>query len=288
MLYHHKKRDELKALMDYTQNTFFGNRPLAEMLKEIVRRTANLMADWMANGFCHGVMNTDNMSILGLTIDYGPFGFMEDSDLNFVCNHSDDRGRYAYGQQPGIAHWNLSRLLTCFADDVPKEELQNILDSFPEFFQLRFLELGKKKLGLTASDPGDHKLFTELLHLMGKLNLDFTFTFRSLSTDLGPFRDYYGKREEFEAWFLRYEERLVREGIPSEERRKSMLKVNPKYILRNYIAQEVIEDVEAGSNHKLIQWLKVFAAPFEEHAEMTSYSMPTPYESKNIIVSCSS
>jgi uncharacterized protein YdiU (UPF0061 family) len=288
MLYHHKKRDELKALIDYTQNTFFGNRSLAEMLKEIVRRTANLMADWMANGFCHGVMNTDNMSILGLTIDYGPFGFMEDSDLNFVCNHSDDRGRYAFGQQPGIAHWNLSRLLTCFADDVPQEELQKILDSFPDFFQLRFLEVGKKKLGLTVSDPGDHKLFTELLHLMGKLNLDFTFTFRTLSTDLGPFREYYGKREEFEAWFLRYEERLVREGIPSEERRKSMLEVNPKYILRNYIAQEVIEDVEAGSNHKLIQWLKVFSAPFEEHAEMTSYSMPTPYECKNMIVSCSS
>lgn len=288
MFYHYKKKDELKALIEYTRKTFFGNVSIIEMLNEIVRRTANLMADWMANGFCHGVMNTDNMSILGITIDYGPFGFLEDTDLNFICNHSDESGRYAYGQQPGIAQWNLSRLLACFMDEVPTEELQKILDSFPEIFHPRIMELGKRKLGLVKHDSGDQKLFSELIQVMGKLNLDFTFTFRSLSSDLKAFREYYGKREEFEAWFTRYEERLTREEMSSEGRWKEMNSVNPKYILRNYIAQEVIEDVEAGSNIKMNQWLKVLASPFEEHSEMVSYFMPTPYENKNIIVSCSS
>ncbi len=288
MLYHSKKKDELKALIEYTRMTFFGNLPVPEMLHEIVRRNAHLMADWMANGFCHGVMNTDNMSILGLTIDYGPYGFMEDTDLNFICNHSDNGGRYAYGQQPGVAKWNLSRLLTCFMDELPLEDLQKILNSFPEMYQPRFTELGKRKLGLFQSHGGDHQLFTDLLALMGKLSLDFTFTFRSLSSDLREFRDYYGQREEFEAWLVRYDERLKLEVIEPAQRQEKMRMVNPKFILRNYIAQEVIEDVEAGSCLKLSAWLELLSRPFEEHSEMKAYAMPTPYEKKNIVVSCSS
>ena len=288
MLYHYRKNAELKALIEYTRTTFFGGMSTTEMLKDIVRRTALLMADWMSVGFCHGVMNTDNMSILGLTIDYGPFGFMEDTDLQFICNHSDERGRYAYGQQPGIAHWNLSRLLACFMDEVPQEELQTILDSYPGIFDERFIELGKRKLGLMASHPDDRKLFLDLLALMSKLNLDFTYTFRSLSSDLRHFRTYYGSREEFESWHKLYEERLTLESVSHDERRQLMKAVNPKYVLRNYIAQEVIEDVEAGSSELLQRWLNVFSSPWEEHPEYNAYSLPTPYEKKNVIVSCSS
>lgn len=288
MLYHYNKKDELKELIRYTRENFFGGMKTEEMLSQIIRRTAHLMADWMSVGFCHGVMNTDNMSILGLTIDYGPYGFMEDTDLNFVCNHSDERGRYAYGQQPGVAHWNLSRLLVCFLDELSQAELQLMMDAYPEIFQTRFLELGKKKLGLTADHPDDKNLFLELLQIMGNLNLDFTFTFRSLSTELKTFREYYGAREEFEQWLLRYQERLKLETSTSDERKIMMKAINPKYVLRNYIAQEVIDDVEAGSSALLRRWLVVFSNPYEEHSELNAYSLPTPYEKKNIVVSCSS
>lgn len=288
MLYHYGKKEELKALIEYTRTTFYGGIPVVQMLEEMIRRTAHLMADWMSTGFSHGVMNTDNMSILGLTIDYGPFGFMEDTDLNFVCNHSDHNGRYAFGQQPGIGQWNLSRLLVCFLDEVPQEELQRLLDSFPDIFQPRLIELGRKKLGLESSDSEDQKLFLELLQIMGKLNLDFTYTFRSLSTDLTGHREYYGKREEFEAWLIRYEERLKKENSSIDQRKKSMKMVNPKFILRNYIAQEVIDDVEAGSSDLLNRWLVALSRPFDEHSELDAYSLPTPYEKKNMTVSCSS
>jgi uncharacterized protein YdiU (UPF0061 family) len=288
MLYHYDKKDELKALIQYTRDTFFGGMSVRDMLTEVIKRTAHLMAEWMAVGFSHGVMNTDNMSILGLTIDYGPFGFMEDTSLNFVCNHSDQRGRYAFGQQPGVAHWNLSRLLVCFLDELPQEELQKLMDEYPAIFQERLLELGKRKLGLVETDAGDQSLFLDLYQIMGKLNVDFTFTFRCLSSDLKPFRDYYGQREEMEQWLKRYEERLSRERSTAGERRTMMKKVNPKYVLRNYIAQEVIAEVESGSSKLLMRWLDVFSDPYEEHSELNAYSFPTPYEHKNIEVSCSS
>jgi uncharacterized protein YdiU (UPF0061 family) len=228
------------------------------------------------------------MSILGLTIDYGPFGFMEDTDLNFICNHSDESGRYAYGQQPGVAHWNLSRLFVCFMEELSQERLQEMLNHYPEIFQQRFMELGKKKLGLTIDHPDDGKLFLDLLQVMGKLNLDFTFTFRSLSTDLHNFREYYGKRAEFEEWFARYETRLSLETVTAGDRRKAMCLTNPKYVLRNYIAQEVIDDVEAGSSALLEMWLGVLYNPFDEHPRLDQYARPTPVEKKHIVVSCSS
>lgn len=288
LLYHFNKKPELKALIEYTRKEFFGGLGTRDMLKEIVRRTAHLMADWMSVAFCHGVMNTDNMSVLGITIDYGPFGFMEDTDLNFICNHSDHQGRYAYGQQPGVAHWNLSRLLVCFLDELPQEELQEILNGYADLFQERFLDIGKRKLGLVETDGGDRKLFLDLLEVMSKLNLDFTYTFRSLGGDLTAFREYYGRREEFEQWLSRYEERLIRESHSSSQRKQMMNAANPKFVLRNYIAQEVIEEVEAGRSEKLGQWLSILSSPYEDHPEYNAYSLPTPYEKKNITVSCSS
>ncbi len=288
LLYHFKKKDELKALIEYTRMTFFGGVSVKEMLGEIVRRTAVLMADWMAVGFCHGVMNTDNMSILGLTIDYGPFGFLEDTDLEFVCNHSDERGRYAYGQQPGVAHWNLSRLLVCFLDELEQVELEKILDIFPQTFHPYFLGHGRKKLGLENVEASDQKLFLDLLQIMGKLNVDFTYFFRSLSEDMTGFREYYGLRDELEKWLARFEERLISEDTTPEERKRKMRMVNPKFVLKNYIAQEVIADVEAGSDVLLRQWLEILSTPFDEHSAFVNYSQPTPYEKKNVTVSCSS
>src|SRR5262249_26735238 len=118
MCFHFKKDAELKALIEYTRNTFFNGMSTEDMLREVVKRTAHLMANWQNVGFCHGVMNTDNMSVLGLTIDYGPYGFLEDTILNYICNHSDHQGRYAYNEQPSIGMWNLERFIVCFLNEV--------------------------------------------------------------------------------------------------------------------------------------------------------------------------
>ena len=295
MCYHFEKKNELDALIEYTRTHFFHGLSVEEMLSEVVETTAKLIARWQSVGFCHGVMNTDNMSVLGLTIDYGPFGFLEDTALNFICNHSDHQGRYSYGQQPSVGMWNLERFMVCFMGHVPKEKLQEILNQYPTHFEKYFLKLFREKLGLMEHEEDDYKLVIEGLQALSKLSVDFTYFFRSLSSyrrgEVESFKviwDYYGKREELIAWMGKYDERLSRENSLDSERCVRMNEVNPKYVLKNYIAQEVIEDVEKGSSEKLNTWLNILYFPFHEHPEFNHYSAPTPPEHKNYVVSCSS
>lgn len=240
-------------------------------------------------------MNTDNMSILGITIDYGPFGFLEDTHLNFICNHSDHEGRYAYNRQPSVGMWNLERLLVCFMDHLPKEDLQGILSLYPVFFEEEFLRLSRFKMGLLHEEEEDNRLMRECLQMLSYLNVDYTFFWRELShfkkedtESLKEIWDYYGKRAELKDWLDKYSLRLHREDSDDSSRSFRMRSHNPKYVLKNYIAQEVIEDVEKGSREKLEKWLKVFYHPFDEHPEFHLYSRPTPAEKKNMVVSCSS
>lgn len=288
MAYHFKKQSELLALIDYTRHQFFKSATIDEMLETIIDRTALLMAHWQTVGFCHGVMNTDNMSILGLTIDYGPFGFLEDTKLDYICNHSDHQGRYAYNQQPQVAMWNLEKLLICFLDHISKDQLSLMLNRFPQLFQQYYSQMARQKLGLEREDQGDLELFNDLLRKLSHHSVDYTFFFRSLSDSLQPFWDYYGKLPELLTWVESYQKRLQLESMSDQERSQKMKRVNPKFILRNYIAQEVIEEVEEGTKIKLNEWLTVLNSPFDEHPEFQSYSLPTPPEKKNYIVSCSS
>lgn len=295
LCFHFQKDEELKALAEYTRATFFPDLSLSEMLREIVHRTAKLMAQWQNVGFCHGVMNTDNMSVLGLTIDYGPFGFMEDTVLNYVCNHSDHQGRYAYNQQPSIGMWNLERLMVCFMKLIPKEELQAILNEYPGQFEKEYLRLSRQKLGLKLEGPDDYRLLIGCLQALNHTSMDYTFFFRQLSQyqkgdvkSLKSIWDYYGHRQEVIEWLGKYDERLSLENISFEERNREMKKSNPKYVLKNYIAQEIIADVEAGNSQKLNAWLEVLYHPFDEHEALEEYSRPTPPEHKNYQVSCSS
>lgn len=295
MCYHYQKKEELNLLIDYSAKYFYPGLSIEDMLKTIIERTAQLMASWMGVGFCHGVMNTDNMSALGITIDYGPFGFLEDTVLNFVCNHSDHSGRYAYNQQPNVAHWNLGRLLVCFLDRVPAEKLQALLDTYPSLFEARYLEILRHKLGLHSPGANDYQLGLKLLQVMNQLNVDYTFTFRQLChyrlaepQSLKAFWDYYGQRQEMLEWLKEYDQRLSQETTSQSERAEQMIKSNPKYVLKNYIAQEVIAEVEQGRDAKLKSWLEIFYRPFDEHPAFEQYAQPTPAEHKNIQVSCSS
>jgi uncharacterized protein YdiU (UPF0061 family) len=293
--YHFNKKETLKELIDYTRKTIFQVATTEEMLQEVVKRTAILMAHWQNVGFCHGVMNTDNMSILGITIDYGPFGFLEDTALNYICNHTDQRGRYAYNQQPSVAMWNLERLLVCFMDEVPKEKLEEILNGFVPVFEVEYGRLCREKLGLEVEVATDYPLFIELLKGLHASSIDFTFFFRTLCNyqknqkeSLKEFWDYYGQRQEIITWLAKYDERLGLETLNDQERSLKMKKSNPKFVLKNYIAQEIIQDVENGNSELLAEWMQVFYRPFDEHEKFAKYARPTPPEFKHIEVSCSS
>jgi serine/tyrosine/threonine adenylyltransferase len=295
LCYHFNQKNELKSLIDYTLNTFFQGLTLEEMLEDIVKRTATLLAHWQDVGFCHGVMNTDNMSVLGLTIDYGPFGFLEDTNLSHICNHSDHQGRYAYNKQPGVGLWNLERFLVCFVDYVPRDKLISIYQTYTDHFETAYSAFYRKKLGLLVEDPLDQILFSDILTALSFHSIDYTFFWRELSryrigdeASLKEIWEYYGKLEKIKTWLKRYDERLAKESSRDHDRHKKMLSHNPKYILRNYIAQEVIEEVEQGGNKKLQDWLKVLSSPHDEHPEFNTYARPTPPSLKNFEVSCSS
>lgn len=286
--FHFGFHNELNELIEYTQKTFFPQiKNIPEMLEQIVTSTAKLIAKWQTLGFCHGVMNSDNMSILGITIDYGPFGFMENFKEEWICNHSDPRGRYSYQNQPAVALWNLDRLLMCFSKIIERPILQSIFNHFDvvyaEYWEKEFCE----KFGIENSKTGDVDLILEFLKLMQKYSMDFTHTFRSLP-DAWKILPAGWQGEDLISWRSKYIERLKSSGPLTQERKEKLLRKNPKFVLRNYIAQEIIEEVEQGRNEKLNSWMKVFESPFDEHPDFHEYSLPTPEAKRNIEVSCSS
>jgi uncharacterized protein YdiU (UPF0061 family) len=285
-----KRPDLLRQLADYVIERFYpeclsATSGMAEtpearyvrFLEAVVRRTALLMANWQVVGFCHGVMNTDNMSILGLTLDYGPYGFMDGFDARHICNHTDTNGRYAWHAQPAVAHWNLYQLANSLFSIVPDAEaLRNALDAFEPTFLNAMQTHMSKKLGLKTWQEGDEVLIDDLWSVMQASRADFSMTFRQLAYapgltqaapgelafDLGgtvgdgsgslqPFVDLFVDREAARAWLIRYRERVALESLPWEQRVSDMLAVNPLYVLRNYLAQQVIETTQRGDFSEL-------------------------------------
>jgi protein adenylyltransferase len=273
--------ETLRQLADFACAKYFSNKNIQETFQEICRRTGLLMADWMRLGFVHGVMNTDNLSILGLTIDYGPYGWLEGYDLEWTPNTTDAEGRrYCYGNQPHIAQWNLARLaealLPLVADKAPLEAaLQLYADTFSEAWRKGLAA----KLGLAALDrPGDDEMVTALFELLQERETDFTLFFRNLATptveSLRP--AYYGEvpKEKLEAWLGSYANRLSLEEKSGEERRLQMNAVNPKYVFRNYLAQQAIDAIEQGGDTSVLERLMaVLERPYDEqpaHSELAA------------------
>ncbi len=276
--------------------------PYAALLVEVVQRTARLIAQWQLVGFAHGVMNTDNMSILGLTLDYGPFGFMESYDPGYVCNHSDHRGRYAFDRQPSIGLWNL----TCLAQamlpllhpdggEAAAERARELLAGYePELIQT--FERGMRaKLGLREAHAGDHALAARLLELMEGSAVDYTNLFRDLArfrpadpSSVVPLRDRFTDRAGFDAWAADYRERLRFERSEDAARGAAMRAVNPRYVLRNYLAQRAIEDAERGDYSELERLLALLSRPFDEQPAMAAYAEEPPAWGRRLAVSCSS
>jgi uncharacterized protein YdiU (UPF0061 family) len=296
--------DELRALADHVVITHFptlqdkdGANRYVGLLHEVTQRTAHLMAQWQAVGFCHGVMNTDNMSILGLTLDYGPFQFMDGFDANHICNHSDTSGRYAYARQPQIAYWNLFCLGQALMPLIDEQAhalaaLESYKQTFPEAMDQHM----RDKLGLQGAHDGDRTLVEDLLQAMQQDRVDYTVFWRRLSIAVResahsthafePVRDLFLHREVFDAWCARYCERLGSANRLSAG--DAMLRTNPKYILRNHLGELAIRQAKQGNFAMVQDLLQVLRTPFDEHPTYEAWAGLAPEWASSIEISCSS
>ena len=293
--------EQLRTLADYVIKAFYPElaaapNPYKALLAEVSRRTAHMIAHWQAVGFMHGVMNSDNMSILGLTLDYGPFGFMEAFDSQHICNHTDQQGRYSYANQPQIGHWNcfaLGQALLPLIGTV--EEAQEALAVYEPAFAAKMDELLHAKLGLELVREGDGELFGAMFELLQASHVDFTQFFRKLGMlqvdqpELdAPVRDLFIERAAFDAWATGYRTRLRMENRGDIVRRRAMDAVNPKYVLRNYLAQVAIEKAQKKDFSEVAKLLAILEHPFDEQHEHESYAALPPDWASHLEVSCSS
>lgn len=269
-------------------------------LTEVVERTSRLMARWQTLGFCHGVMNTDNFSILGLTLDYGPFGFLDAFDAGHVCNHSDEGGRYAYDRQPAVGQWNCAQLLNaCLPLLAPQneaavEQATAILDHYGPAYARAAVDGWRAKLGLREARDEDPDLINRFLTLLHRSRADFTLSFRRLAavrsqdSTPDPGRDHIADPLGYDAWIADYRARLRGEASDDAARAARMQAVNPLYVLRNHLAQTAIEHAEAGNFAYSERLLAVLGRPFEPQPGAEDLAAEPPPHLRQIAVSCSS
>ena len=285
----HEETDVLKRLADYVIRSHFAGLSYAKWFEEVCRRTAHLMVNWMRLGFVHGVMNTDNMSILGLTIDYGPYGWLEGYEPLWTPNTTDAHGRrYCYGNQPHIAQWNLARLAEALLPLVPRAALEAGLACYADTFNAAWPRALAKKLGLASLErPGDDDLVRELFEALGEAETDYTIFFRRLA-DVplaggerlavlrAAFYDEQASRPRLAAWLERYTARVGEEGVSPATRHEQMNRANPKYVFRNYLAQQAIDALEGGDAAPLERLMRVLERPYEEQPENEALAARRP------------
>lgn len=259
--------------------------------RDVVTRTATLIASWQTVGFAHGVMNTDNMSILGLTMDYGPYGFLDDFKPDFICNHSDYQGRYSFENQPAVGLWNLQRLAQSLSPFIAVDALNAALDGYQHALLTVYGRRMRDKLGLFTQQKGDNDLLDGLFALMIREGSDYTRTFRMLSVSeqhsaASPLRDEFIDRAAFDSWFAGYRARLRDEPIDDAQRQQQMQSVNPALVLRNWLAQRAIEQAEQGEMSELARLHEALRQPFADRDD--DYINRPPDWGRRLEVSCSS
>ncbi len=300
--YYAQRYDDLRTLADYTIDRYFpelrerANPPLA-LLERVIHDTAQLIAAWQAVGFSHGVMNSDNMSIHGITLDYGPFGFLDAYDPGFICNHSDHSGRYAFDRQPGIGLFNLSCLaqaLLPLIDPQPEaaaELARDALGRYQASFDTACRARMREKLGLFESRAGDDALCDALLDAMAANRADYTRVFRRLSETDGAGRlgELFSDPASCDAWLQRYRARLAQEPVEAALRSERMKRVNPKFVLRNHLAETAIRKARDARDYSETDRLMILMqAPYDEHPGFEAYAGEPPDWAQGISVSCSS
>ncbi len=264
-------------------------------LREVIHRTARMIAHWQAVGFAHGVMNTDNMSILGLTFDYGPYGFIEAYDPDFICNHSDDSGRYAFSNQPTIALWNLCCLAQALTPLLSVDDCRGVLAEFEPVYQAAFADLLRAKLGLRTPRDEEARLMSGLLEILQGNAVDYTQFFRALSgfdsagdASNAAITGLFRYPEAFTLWRDGYRARLAHEGVPDAERQRAMRAANPRYVLRNWLAQRAIERAQQKDFSEIDRLHAVLRRPFDDQPGCDEYAGPAPVDFTVPAVSCSS
>lgn len=309
--------ENLRKLTDYTIKYFYpelgapSKETYAKFFKVVTDRTLNMIIHWQRVGFVHGVMNTDNMSILGLTIDYGPYGWLEGFDFGWTPNTTDrQHKRYRYGNQPNIALWNLLQLANALYPLIEEAEpFETILNQFQKDFETQFLDMMRSKLGLEIKEEGDKKLVEDLEACLLLSETDMTIFYRLLSSfERGKEEDdglklieesFYHPNEikdsietQWKVWFEAYDKRLQLEVLTDQERQAKMNTVNPKYVLRNYMAQLAIDKANEGDYSLIDELFKMLKKPYHEQPEYEKWFAKRPEWARHKVgcsmLSCSS
>jgi len=265
---------------------------------------AKLMSQWQGVGFCHGVMNTDNMSILGLTMDYGPFQFMDSFDPQHICNHSDHQGRYRYGQQPQIAYWNLFCLGQAFAGLIKDTDaIVKALSTYKTHLPMEMQRVYANKLGLLQEQPDlegvrlEDAMLKGVLQVMAEQRVDYSIFWRKLSTAVlnaqtlgqnafNPVKELFLEPQMFTAWLDTYWDRLKSEDLALSA--QCMLAHNPKFVIRNHLCETAIQAAKVGDPSEIDRLMDLLSSPFEEHPGFEAYADHPPHWAQSIAVSCSS
>ena len=299
-LYYSKRHDELKQLADYCIQRFYpevlqAENPYLAFYQIIQAKTASLVADWQAYGFVHGVLNTDNMSILGETFDYGPFTFLDTYEPDHIANKNDDAGRYAFYRQPAIVHWNLACLAQALLPLIEREALEAELETFMDQFEVRLLQRRKARLGLLNNHPDDAVLVEQLWALFKQNRTDVTRFFSALAdlpvahvttTNLSEFTE--SANQQWSNWLEKYRQRLLLEKASDPIRQQQLRSVNPRYLLRNYMAEEAIREATQGDYRLVNQLLPILRHPTEAHDHLQHYQHAPPDWARSICLTCSS
>lgn len=297
--YYSKQHDDLKRLADYCLVRYFpqflnAGQPYLCMYREVVTRSAELVAKWQAYGFVHGVLNTDNMSIIGETFDYGPYSFMDQYKPKTVSNQNDHQGRYAFNKQPGMVHWNLSALGQALSSLVEQDELLAELNRFPDLYQSFEIAEFRKRLGLQSELSEDSALIEKLLKMFSNQAVDMNRFFRALSEfdgkegDSDKLADLVSNKNELENWLAAYKKRLDKEVASYPIRSAQMKSVNPEYILRNYMAQEAINLATDGDFSLIEELIELLRSPGIKNHKMHHYAASPPSWAGSICLTCSS
>jgi uncharacterized protein YdiU (UPF0061 family) len=285
--------EAVRDLADYAIDRLYpeardAEQPYRALLDGVIARTARLVASWQLIGFIHGVMNTDNMSISGETIDYGPCAFMDTFRPDQVYSSIDSGGRYAFANQPRIAHWNLVRLaqallpLLAGDENVALGSARAAINAYPAQFEAAYFAGLRRKLGLADGKESDMTLAGDLLQRMTANKADYTLTFRLLCRSCvggpdadGPVRALFENPASFDEWAATWRERLAQETVPAADRASVMRAVNPAYIPRNHRIEAVIAAAVANSDYSLFEeLLTVLAAPYDDQPEFAHYARP--------------
>lgn len=298
--YYADRHDDLKRLADYCLQRYFpalldAAQPYRAMFREVLERSAALVAAWQAYGFVHGVLNTDNMSLIGETFDYGPFTFLDRYQPEHVANKNDHQGRYAFARQPDIVHWNLFALAQAMLPLIERAALEAELARFEPVYRQAWLRRMRARLGLQREETGDGALIEALLQLWHAQGVDHNRFLRALGEwqadeegQLGVLQSLCRDPASLTRWLGRYRDRLGSEAASAPIRRQQMRVVNPRYVLRNYMAEEVIREAHQGDYRPLHQLLPLLRQPSDPHPDQARYAGEPPDWAAAIYLTCSS